>query len=272
MVRAGKSIREVARHTGFNASTISRWNRKVPKHGAYYLPTQSSRPHNHPKQLKSDVTRRIVELRTELKGRCAEVIYQHMLREGIKVSLSSVKRTLDRRGLTKKKTPWKEFHKPLLRPDVANPGDLVEIDTIHLMKNESQRMYIYTLLDVHSRWAYAKAFEKLSNLNTLKFMKEALGLAPLKFSCLQSDRGPEFSKLFTKKIKIIHRHTRIRKPNDNGHLERFNRTLQDELVSSLPINVRAINKQLPEYLNYYNTRRLHMGLNFKTPAEVLQSY
>jgi transposase InsO family protein len=133
-------------------------------------------------------------------------------------------------------------------------------------------MYIYTLLDVHSRWAYAKAFEKLSNLNSLKFMKEALGSAPFRFSCLQSDRGPEFSKLFTKKVKLLHRHTRIRKPNDNGHLERFNRTIQNELISTLALNVRTVNRQLPEYLNYYNTKRLHLGLKLKTPAEVLQSY
>ena len=272
MLRSGKSLRQVSRHFGFNASTISRWNKRVPKTGAWLIPTKSSRPHHHSKELSPNITNRIVELRRALKGRCAEVIHGHMIRENIRVSLSSVKRTLDRRGMTKKKSPWKKLHYSIKRPEALKPGDLVEVDTIHLMKDEHSRMYIYTLLDVHSRWAYAKAFDKLSNPNSIKFVREARGLAPFKFLCIQSDHGSEFSKRFSKLIKLTHRHARIRKPNDNGHLERFNRTIQDELVSHLTTNVRIINKQLPEYLNYYNTRRLHLGLNLKTPAEVLQRY
>ena len=272
MVRSGKSIREVARYLGFNASTVSRWGKKMPQSGAWLIPTGSSRPHHHPRELGPNITNRIVELRRELKGRCAEVIHQHLIREGIKISLSSVKRTLDRRGMTQKKSPWKKLHYSIKRPGALKPGDLVEIDTIHLMKNEHERMYIYTLLDVHSRWAYARAFEKLSNPNSIRFVREATGLAPFKFLCIQSDHGSEFSKRFSKLVKLTHRHTRIRTPNDNGHLERFNRTIQDELISRLQNNVKIINKQLPEYLNYYNTKRLHLGLNFKTPAEMLQSY
>jgi transposase InsO family protein len=272
LVRLGKSIREVARYFGFNPSTVSRWNRKVPKSGTHAIPTNSSRPHSHPKQLKATVVQRIIELRLILKGRCAEVIHKHLLKEDIKVSLSSVKRTLDRQRLTNKKTKWKKYHYSTERPEAAKPGDLVQIDTVHLMKNESKRIYIYTLLDVCSRWAYALAFEKLSNLNTVKFVRLAEQKAPFNFNCLQSDHGPEFSKLFTKKIKILHRHSRIRKPNDNAHLERFNRTLQDEYVHGVTLNTRSINKGLPDYLKYYNHQRLHLGLNLKTPSEVLQSY
>lgn len=272
MVRSGKSIRETARYFGFDPATVSRWNRKVPKNGSHAIPTQSSRPHSHPKQLKAKVVSRIIELRFALKGRCAEVIHKHLINEGAKVSLSSVKRTLDRQRLTKKKTKWKKLHYQTQRPKAAKPGDLVQIDTVHLMKNQSERMYIYTLLDVYSRWAYAMAFERLSNSNALKFVRLAKEKAPFNFNCLQSDNGPEFSKQFSRRVKILHRHSRIRTPNDNAHLERFNRTLQDECVSKLVLNTKAVNKELSDYLNYYNTQRLHLGLNLKTPSEVLQSY
>jgi transposase len=148
MVRSGKSIRETARYFGFNPSTVSRWNRKVPEGGINAIPTNSSRPLSHPKQLKSSVVQRIVELRLKLKGRCAEVIHKHLEKEDFKVSLSSVKRTLDRQRLTNKKTKWKKYHYSTERPLAAKPGDLVQIDTVHLMKTESKRVYIYTLLDV----------------------------------------------------------------------------------------------------------------------------
>src|SRR3989344_5379154 len=91
MVRSGKSLRQVARHFGFNASTIMRWNKRMPKAGAWLLLTRSSRPHSHPKQLKPELVKRIIDLRQELKGRCAEVVHGHLIKEGYQVSLSSVK-------------------------------------------------------------------------------------------------------------------------------------------------------------------------------------
>jgi transposase InsO family protein len=272
MVRSGKSIRETARYFGFDPASVSRWNRKAPKGGVSAIATLSSRPHSHPKQLKAKLVNRIVELRLSLRGRCAEVIHKHLVKEGLWVSLSSVKRTLDRQRLTKKKTKWKKLHYQTERPKAYKPGDLVQIDTVHLLKNQSERMYIYILLDVCSRWAFALAFERLSNSNALKFVKLAKEKAPFSFNCLQSDNGPEFSKQFSKRVRILHRHSRIRTPNDNAHLERFNRTLQDECVSKVRLNTKTVNKELLSYLNYYNHQRLHLGINLKTPSEVLQSY
>jgi transposase InsO family protein len=268
MVRSGKSIRETARYFGFNPSTVSRWNRKAPLGGVWEIPTQSSRPKSHPKELSKETVDRIVALRLKLKGRCAEVIAKHLEKEGINVSLSSVKRTLDRRSLTKKKSPWKKLHFQTPRPTPVKPGDLVQIDTVHVMQTLKKRIYIYTMLDVYSRWSFAWASEKLSAQNSIMFVTKAASKAPFKFQCIQSDHGSEFSKLFTKRIKTVHRHSRIRTPNDNAHVERFNRTIQDEYLNHLPVDVPKINKGLPRYLRYYNKERLHLGINFKTPLEM----
>ena len=71
---------------------------------------------------------------------------------------------------------------------------------------------------------------------------------------------------------MAHRHSRVRQPNDNAHLERFNRTIQDECLSRLPRKLAIWKKEIPEYLRYYNRERPHMGLNFQTPADVVRSY
>jgi transposase InsO family protein len=268
MVRRGHSMREVARHFGFDAATISRWNKKATPNGSWVIPTTSSKPHHHPKELSAVVVRRIVELRIQLKGRCAEVIHAQLKKEGITVSLSSVKRTLDRRLLTQKKSKWKKLHFQTSRPTPVNPGDLVQIDTVHIMQTEQKRIYIYTLIDLYSRWSYAWASEKLSTHNSIQFVYRASSKAPFRFQCIQSDHGSEFSKLFSKRIKAVHRHSRIRTPNDNAHVERFNRTIQDECLNRLPVDVKAINRELPKYLKYYNTQRLHLGINLKTPMEM----
>jgi len=104
------------------------------------------------------------------------------------------------------------------------------------------------------------------------FALGAQAAAPFAFRTIQTDHGPEFTTWFTKKLQerqITHRYTRIRKPNDNAHIERFNRTIQDECISRLSHNLTAWQKTLPEYLHYYNHDRPHMGLDWLTPAEKL---
>lgn len=269
VIKENKSIRQVAKYYGFNPSTISRWLKRVPDGGCNEIPTKSSRPYSHPKKVSDEIVKGIIKLRIETKGRCSEVIHQMLINEGISVSLNSVKRTLDRQHLLKKRSPWKRYHASIERPKIDLPGDLVQLDTIHIMKNEKEKIYVYTLIDVCSRWCYAKAVNKINTSKTIEFLSCARRKASFSFNCIQSDHGSEFSQHFTERIKIIHRHSRVRRPNDNAHLERFNRTLQDELLDYLPKDVNIINRHLSRYLKYYNEERLHLGINLKTPSQII---
>ena len=270
MVRGGRSIRQVAKYFGFNPSTVSRWNKRFPSGVGTCLtiPTHSAKPHSCPWQLTSEVKERIVQWRIKTKGRCAEVIQQHLANDGIRVSLNSVKRTLHRTGLIRSRSPWKRLHCSESRPSALKPGDLVQLDTIHLMRG-GQRIYLYTLLDVHSRWAYAWASARINTYQSLRFLQQAQDLSPFSFNYLQSDHGSEFSQHFTERAKISHRHSRVRRPNDNAHLERFNLTIQQEFLNYLPKDVKLINSKLTAYLRYYNQTRLHLGLGLKTPQAIL---
>jgi transposase InsO family protein len=266
LVRKKWSTRKVARHFGFNQSTIVRWFKKSKVYGYNNIPTQSSRPHHHPKQLKEEIVKKIVAFRLKT-NRTSEVVHQHLLNEGILVSLNSVRRTIDRHGLMKKRSPWKRYHPPVDRPYPLKSGDLVQIDTIHRMISEKKRLYVFVLIDVFSRWVYAKAYERMSGRHTIRFVNEAQRKATFRFDMLQSDHGPEFSQWFTSRIKRNHRYTRIGKPNDNAHIERVNRTIQEECLDKFPNDVRKINCELKKYLQYYNYERLHLSLNLKTPSQ-----
>ena len=268
MVYKGYTPTEVGRRFGVGSSTICKWVKKARLIGFHPIPTQSSRPKHHPRQLSNDLVWKIFHQRIALK-RCAEVVHQELLNQGTVVSLSSVKRTLDRTGLLKKRSPWKRYHPHQDRPQALEPGDLVEIDTIHLMIDEKKRIYIYTLIDVYSRWVYAKAYKKINGRTSLLFVKEAQQHASFQFKMLQSDHGPEFGDWFVEQVKKSHRYTRIGKPNDNSHIERFNRTLQEECTDRVPRNVRALNKALKRYLWHYNNTRLHLGLKLKTPMQLI---
>jgi putative transposase len=262
----GWSTRKVARHFGFSQSVIVKWVKKAKVLGHGAIPTKSSRPHHHPKQLKEEVIRKIVSLRLKTK-RTSEVVHQHLLNEGIKISLNSVRRTINRAGLMKKRSRWKRYHPPVERPYPLKSGDLVQIDTIHRMISEKKRLYVFVLIDVYSRWIYAKAYEKMSGKHTIRFVNEAQRKAVFHFQMLQSDHGPEFSKWFTSRVQKNHRYTRIGKPNDNAHIERVNRTIQEECLDHFPNDVKKINCELKKYLQYYNYKRLHLSLNLKTPSQ-----
>lgn len=266
----GWSTRKVARYTGFNQSSIVRWVKRARIRGLHPLPTRSSKPKRHPKQLPRSLVQKIVEKRLELK-RSAEVIHYALREVGVAISLSSVKRTLDRNGLLKKR--WKRSRGvPPPRPAVAQPGDLVELDTIHLVRGDGTRVYVFTGLDVRTRFAHAWACEKASGRTALQFLTRMKRSTPFSIRMLQSDHGPEFSRLFRERARVEHRHSRVRRPNDNAHLERFNRTIQEEFLNTLPKDTGVINRNLPKYLRYYNEKRHHFGLNLQTPLQVMQSY
>lgn len=273
LVYQGWGVRQTARYIGVEAGTVSKWLKKDHCWGRIPIPTLSSRPDHFPQALPEEIVEAIV-LERRKRNRCAEVIHQELLNQGVSVSLSSVKRTLEKQGLIRKRSPWKRWHFTLPRPEVVRPGDLIQIDTIHVGPCNPARIYVYALIDVFSRWAHAKVSLLINTHKSFKFVKEAVTNSPFSFQMLQSDHGPEFSSWFTEKIGVLgltHRHSRVRKPNDNGYVERFIRTLQEECLDDLPQTFRAYQKAIPDYLHYYNHERLHLGLQLKPPARCFQA-
>ncbi len=140
----------------------------------------------------------------------------------------------------------------------------------------AENKYTYIrFIDVNSRWAYAEASAYIGAARSSEFIKNAVEKAPFAFSTVQSDHGSEFSKFFIKKLtepelNIKHRYTRIRKPNDNAHIERFNRTIQEECTLRISRDLIKWEKEVPEYIHYYNNERPHMSLDWLTPAEKLE--
>src|SRR5574337_575865 len=82
--------------------------------------------------------------------------------EGITVSLSSVERTIRWNKLTHWKKKQASYYTFLPRPISASPGALVQVDTIHFIKSDKTRFYIYAVIDIYSRLGYAEYHPKLS--------------------------------------------------------------------------------------------------------------
>lgn len=265
-------MRKVARRYGVEPSTVSRWCRRDPSGGWHEIPTRSSRPKTSPRALSKTTVHAIIKKRVG-RRRCGQVVHRELLRDGIRVSLSSVQRTLKRCHLLKERSPWKRPHDATPRPEASHAGALLQCDTVHFVLPDGTRLYVYTLIDLYSRWAYAEVSERLRAYKSASFIARAQKRAPFVFEMIQTDHGPEFSTRFTHMLlrkNLSHRHSRVRQCNDNAHVERFNRTLQDECLTGVPRRVQTFRPALKRYLAYYNTERMHMGIDYKTPMQMLQ--
>ena len=115
--------------------------------------------------------------------------------------------------------------------------------------------------------------ERIGAEVSAQFLRRAQVRASFRFMMVQTDHGPEFSTRFTHRtwaLGVAHRHSRVRQSNDNAHVERFNRTIQEECLDRTVHNIRDFRAAIRKYLPYYNTKRLHMGINYQTPQEVMQ--
>lgn len=270
MVQSGATTRETARHFGYAQGTIVKWTQRACEYpsNAHVIPTKSSRPHHHPKELSPEIVEAVIAYR-EKHRRCAEVIHHLLERDGISLSLSSVKRIFRRYGMTRY-SKWKKWHTYPPRPVPEAPGVLTEIDTVHM---ERGSLYVYTFIDVMSRYGVAIPVPVITGRRSISFVERIGMTVPFPVQTIQSDHGPEFGKWFTKQIIHLgyaHRHSRVRTPTDNGHIERFNRTIQEECFSRIPRTLKAYRKEIPEYLSWYNTKRPHLALKMQSPIDIVQ--
>jgi transposase InsO family protein len=300
VVKERVAVATVARKFGVNRSTIYRWlkrwqeinshrnnNWRAGLRGLNYykftIPTRSSRPLSFPRALSQAIVDRVLELRYQLK-RCAEVVWHYLKLEGVKISLSSVRRILARHHqYDKPKYAKKLYRKNLKRPVADGLGSLVQIDTVHLVDpNRHTRKYVYTVIDLYSRLAYARVYPKLSQLAAQATVLAArqyfaqqcgIGDAGFNFRVVQADNGVEFGYLFKDRLQaagLAIRHSRPHRPNDNAHIERFNRTLRQECIGQYMSQSKTLDyvqSKLDDFLDYYNTRRVHLSLQCQTPRE-----
>lgn len=291
----------VANRCGVHRSTICRWkrkwlninadvqfenynrpNRKTGEQFRYtackwLVPTNSSRPITSPRAITDRIVKRVLEVRHKLH-RCAEVVWHHITTvEGVQVSLSSVRRILRRHhcfdGARKKRVRPDNPR----RPHPTSPGELVQTDTIHyICPSTYKRRYVYTVIDLYTRMAYAEIHSSIRPGIAVDVVLRAKQLWGFSLAMVQADNGPEYSHYFEDKLTIQGiqvRHSRLGRPNDNAHIERFNRTIQEECLGSRissSVATATLQTKINKYIESYNTKRIHLGLQLQTPISMLQ--
>jgi len=153
----------------------------------------------------------------------------------------------------------------------ATPGDLVEIDTVVRFIQQVKR-YVITAVDVSSRYTFAWSYQRLNSANAKDFFRRLELACPFQIKHVQTDNGSEFCKYFTSYLReqnTIHFWNYKGQPYKNGHIEKYNRTIQEEFIDWNEIlldDPTLFNPKLMDYLLWYNTKRPHWSLRLQSPV------
>jgi len=158
------------------------------------------------------------------------------------------------------------------------PGHCVGLDTIEIVVQGKKR-YIITTEDLFGRFAFAWATNSHASKAAVEFFTAFSLLFPFPVTFVLTDNGSEFKKNFSTellRLQITHYHTYPRTPKMNAHVERFNRTIQEEFVNyhtGLLLDLDRFNTQLMDWLIFYNTKRVHCAFDNKlSPVQFLLSW
>jgi len=167
-----------------------------------------------------------------------------------------------------KRQPVKKLRRKGFYP--ARPGELVEIDTVSIFVDGLKR-YLLTAIDLPTRFAFAYTYKSSSSTNARDFLEKLRCVAPFQITRVQTDNGHEFHKHFSQACRqqnLMHYLNYPRHPQSNSHVERFNRTIQEQFAywhTDALDEPDDFNRKLMDYLIWYNTEKPHRGIGKLPP-------
>ncbi|MEN4465392.1 IS481 family transposase [Mycolicibacterium fortuitum] len=299
IVEDGWPLRRAAERFQVSVSTAARWAGRYRELGDAGMADRSSRPHNSPKRTLTRIERRIIKVRVIRRWGPARIGYL------LRLHPSTVHRVLTRYGLAKLRWLDRPTGRVIRRMESAACGDLVHVDVKKLGKipdGGGWRMlgkpigsrnrqadkssgqtskyrnpvrgyhFLHTAIDAHSRLAYSELLADERKETAAAFWLRAnawfnhCGFTVRK---VLTDNGSCYrSYKFRDALgDIEHRRTRPYRPQTNGKVERFHRTLADEWAYARLYTSDAERcAEYPRWLHNYNHNRGHTALKGQPPA------
>jgi len=209
--------------------------------------------------------------------------------KGLTPSASGVYNILKRHKINRLRPAMKANKRRIIK---SKAGELGHVDTHHLSKclieGESTKRYLVCVVDACTRIAWAEVIEDLKSLTVMFAVLRCFNIIAdryhIRFQEVLTDNGPEVGTRVSQKkaqhpfermlmeLGIKHRYTRPYRPQTNGKVERFWRTIEDDLLQETTFDsVDQLKDELLQYLYYYNHERPHQALEGKTPADFNQN-
>jgi transposase InsO family protein len=249
---------------------------------------RSRRPRSHPRQLTPAEQALVERVARQHRTRGLYhlhhllVTYHHFHR-----SVGAVYKALKRAGFyapakRKRRRKYKRYEQPW-------PGANVQIDVKYVPQIRCQQEYQYTAIDEYSRLRYAAIYSENTPRQAVRFLRDALDFFQqqhIRVEQVQTDHGAEFTWAmfphicqehpFERELRqagIRRKLTPIGKPHLQGKVERSHRIDDEEFHDRRYYRTSAARKRaFRSWIAYYNHRRAHGSLNWRSPAQHLQAW
>lgn len=203
-------------------------------------------------------------------------------------SESTIYRVLVDHGLNRRTPAMREEKRRIIKDKIGELGhvDLHQLPRDMFLAPPPSTAYVVSLLDSCSRLAWAEIVTSKKALpvmfKTLKMINTLHVSYGVQFAEILSDNGAEFAsranpdehpfEAMLRELGIVHRYTRPYRPQTNGKVERFWRTLDDDVIDGATFdNLDHFATELFEYMIYYNNFRPHQALAGQTPKDFAQT-
>ena len=283
--------------------TAKRWAERYRELGAAGMQDRSSRPLRSPNRTPQPVVRKIVHVRW--KRRLGPVGIASVTG----VPASTVHAVLQRCGISRLSQVDRATGEPVRRYEHERPGDLLHMDVKKLgniphgggwryvgrqqgrtnrrltpgTKRSKYRhellghAFVHTVIDDHSRVAYAEIHDDETAATAAGVLRRAVlwfAVRGVTVHRVLTDNGSCYrGSVFAaqcRALAIAHKRTRPYRPQTNGKVERFHRTMTAGWAfRRLYASESARRKALPAWLHEYNHHRLHTAIGKATPISRL---
>jgi transposase InsO family protein len=301
VIDQGYPISEVAARFQVSWPTVKRWADRYSAGEA--MSDRSSRPVRQPGKTPAVVVRRVLELRwrkrlgpLQLAGRTG-------------VAASTVHKILVRNRLNRLNYVDRATGEPIRRYEHDHPGSLIHVDVKKLGnipdgggwryvgraqgdwnrqatpvtgKNKYHQpllghAYVHTVIDDHSRVAYAEVHDDETALTATAVLARAVAWYAARGVTVErvlSDNGPAYRSdlwhTLCGQLEITVKKTRPYRPQTNGKIERFHRTMADGWAYARHYQSETERRQaLAGWLHEYNHHRPHSAIGAKPPISRL---
>jgi transposase InsO family protein len=287
VVEDGWPLRRAAERFQVSPTTAQRWAGRYRLLGEAGMADRSSRPRTSSHRTPSRIERRIIKVKVARRWGPARIAGL------LRLNPATVHRVLVRYRLNRLAWTDRATGRVIRRYERAKPGELVHVDIKKLgnipdggghkvigrpagrkTRSGAGYSYIHTAVDDHSRLAYSEILTDETKHTAAGFWTRA--------QAFFTDRGITVERVLTDNgscykshpwrdalaaAGIAHKRTRPYRPQTNGKVERFNRTLLEEWAYARPYRTETERRQaFGDWLHTYNHHRGHTALKGQPPA------
>ena len=294
------SVTQACRMSGMDRTSFYEWKRRYQTHGMEGLLDMPPVPKkHHPRETPDHVVEAVLELSAANPAWGSKRLEDELCAQGIVLSNFTVQKILKKQKLGTRFQRFLALETMLLageempedllltleklnpslkerHVESSAPGELVSFDTFYVGSFKGiGRVYLFTAVDTFGSYAFALLACSKQAVHAAELLYGQVlpfyEAHSLKLGAVLTDNGTEFcgredhpfeALLFTAEVE--HRRTRVKRPQTNGFVERFHRTILEEffrveLRKRVFSRLEELETALQEWICHYNVKRPHQG-------------